>query len=265
VLISAAAIVRGDKKIRTSARSCVGATRAGCPAVLDLKLEKGTRQRFTVWAEGLDGAGDYRSSLALVSTETDHPSKRQVATVRFAVGDGPWAPLAVVCAGVVCAWLVAFLSGKWRTRETSYLRLLQLDRVLQQWDTKLALDDPNRGDLTKLQARLRDLIEQNEAYLLAPAALDQLANDVTNFKPAGVTVARGFAIRVAPRVIIARLNAADAAVTVLSLALAVVTAFAALYVDKPFGALGDYLNAFLWGFGIDSGVRGVAAIMARTH
>jgi hypothetical protein len=51
--------------------------------------------------------------------------------------------------------------------------------------------------------------------------------------------------------------------TVVALILACLTGILYLYVNKAFGTLADYLGALLWGFGIDSGVRGYAAVFKR--
>jgi hypothetical protein len=55
----------------------------------------------------------------------------------------------------------------------------------------------------------------------------------------------------------------DLALTIVALILACLTGVLYLYVNKPFGSLADYLGAILWGFGIDSGVRGFTAVFKR--
>jgi hypothetical protein len=59
------------------------------------------------------------------------------------------------------------------------------------------------------------------------------------------------------------IRAADFALAVVALILATLTGLMYLYLNKPFGSLEDYLAAILWGFGIDSGVRGFSAVMKR--
>jgi hypothetical protein len=55
----------------------------------------------------------------------------------------------------------------------------------------------------------------------------------------------------------------DLALSLVALLLASLTGLLFLYVGKNFGTLSDYLLAFFWGFGIDSGVRGFANVMGR--
>lgn len=45
--------------------------------------------------------------------------------------------------------------------------------------------------------------------------------------------------------------------------LAGLTGMVFLYVGKPFGSLQDYLSAFLWGFGIDSSIKGFSAVYGK--
>lgn len=52
----------------------------------------------------------------------------------------------------------------------------------------------------------------------------------------------------------------ELALTAASLVIAMLTGLLALYVDKPFGSLRDYITAFLWGVGVDLSLRGFAAV-----
>jgi hypothetical protein len=59
------------------------------------------------------------------------------------------------------------------------------------------------------------------------------------------------------------LLAIDGVVSLVALVVASLTGLLYLYADKPFGTLGDYAAAFLWGFGIDNGIRGIAAVFPK--
>jgi hypothetical protein len=59
------------------------------------------------------------------------------------------------------------------------------------------------------------------------------------------------------------IRAADIGVLVLSVAVAAVSGLLDRYSDKAFGTVADYCWAFLWGFGIDSVVRGFGATFTR--
>ena len=52
------------------------------------------------------------------------------------------------------------------------------------------------------------------------------------------------------------------AVLAIAAFIATFSAMQILYVDKPFGTFGDYLAAFVWGFGVDAGVKGFAGTVA---
>jgi hypothetical protein len=58
-----------------------------------------------------------------------------------------------------------------------------------------------------------------------------------------------------------RLN--DRILSGIALLLASLTGVLALYVNKPFGSLENYLLAFIWGFGIDNTVRGFSTILKK--
>src|SRR5262249_33253367 len=60
-----------------------------------------------------------------------------------------------------------------------------------------------------------------------------------------------------------KLAASEWLMTGLALVVAPVTGMLALYAGKNFGTLADYLTAFLWGFAIDTGVRGFAETFRR--
>jgi hypothetical protein len=53
---------------------------------------------------------------------------------------------------------------------------------------------------------------------------------------------------------------ADYAILLTAIILAVVTGMLALYTGKQFGSLQDYFTAIIWGFGIDTGVRGFSGV-----
>jgi hypothetical protein len=61
----------------------------------------------------------------------------------------------------------------------------------------------------------------------------------------------------------ASLRGIAAVLTLVSLALAVLTGFWLLFIGKSFGTPQQYLEAFLWGFGIDSGVKNIADLMKK--
>jgi hypothetical protein len=94
---------------------------------------------------------------------------------------------------------------------------------------------------------------------------------VTRVQPAGelVTVASAsLPITVVPgaatletAALLDRIRRGDRAVFFTALLLATITGLQYLYIGKTFGSLTDYLTAVLWGFGIDSTVRGFAAVV----
>ncbi|HEX8685738.1 MAG TPA: PKD domain-containing protein, partial [Pyrinomonadaceae bacterium] len=56
------------------------------------------------------------------------------------------------------------------------------------------------------------------------------------------------------------LKRSEAVLAILAVVLAALSGLTYLYADKPFGTFQDYLLALLWGFGIDSSVRGFAGV-----
>jgi hypothetical protein len=60
-----------------------------------------------------------------------------------------------------------------------------------------------------------------------------------------------------------QIQAADVALSGIALALACLLGLEYLYVGKTFGSLTDYITAILWGFGLDNGVRGFSAVLAK--
>jgi len=54
-----------------------------------------------------------------------------------------------------------------------------------------------------------------------------------------------------------------AVLTLVSLAIAVLTGFGLLFIGKGFGSPSQYIEAFLWGFGVDSSVKSVADLMKK--
>lgn len=55
----------------------------------------------------------------------------------------------------------------------------------------------------------------------------------------------------------------DWALAIISLVVATVTGLSMLYSNRVFGTMANYLEAFVWGFGIDSSVRGLAAVAKK--
>jgi len=62
-----------------------------------------------------------------------------------------------------------------------------------------------------------------------------------------------------------RLWIADTLLSGFALVIASLTGLSVLYVGKVFGTPADYVGAFLWGFGIDSSIRGVATILSSVR
>lgn len=56
---------------------------------------------------------------------------------------------------------------------------------------------------------------------------------------------------------------ADLVTSGISLLVASLTGLLALYIGKAFGSMQDYLTIFLWGFGIDASVRGIAEVFKK--
>ena len=63
--------------------------------------------------------------------------------------------------------------------------------------------------------------------------------------------------------LLGEVRAADVALVMVAIILACFTGILTLYVNKPFGSLTDYLGALLWGFGVDSSVRGFTAVFKK--
>lgn len=63
--------------------------------------------------------------------------------------------------------------------------------------------------------------------------------------------------------ITARIKWMETSLTVAAIAVASLMAFLSLYQEKPFGSFGDYVAAFLWGFGFDASAKGFAPILNR--
>ena len=60
-----------------------------------------------------------------------------------------------------------------------------------------------------------------------------------------------------------RLRRASLLLSGLAVVVASLTGLLALWVNKPFGTPGDYILAMLWGFGIDSSIRGLSGVVAK--
>jgi hypothetical protein len=56
---------------------------------------------------------------------------------------------------------------------------------------------------------------------------------------------------------------ADITLAVVALIVSVITGIWVLWAGKVFGTAAQYIEAFVWGFGIDSSVRGFGAVMKR--
>jgi len=62
---------------------------------------------------------------------------------------------------------------------------------------------------------------------------------------------------------VAKLRRIDWTLAIISALIATTSGIWLLYAGRVFGTPANYLEAFLWGFGIDNGVRGVAAVMQK--
>jgi hypothetical protein len=62
---------------------------------------------------------------------------------------------------------------------------------------------------------------------------------------------------------VAKLRRIDWSLAIISALIATTSGIWLLYAGHVFGTPANYLEAFLWGFGIDNGVRGVAAVMQK--
>lgn len=65
------------------------------------------------------------------------------------------------------------------------------------------------------------------------------------------------------RSILKNIKTGDLVLSLIAVVLASLTGLLALYIGKSFGTISDYVVAFLWGFGIDSSIRGFAAVLAK--
>lgn len=65
------------------------------------------------------------------------------------------------------------------------------------------------------------------------------------------------------RTILQNIKIGDLVLSLVAVVLASLTGLLALYIGQAFGTISDYVVAFLWGFGIDSSVRGFAAVLAK--
>jgi hypothetical protein len=61
-----------------------------------------------------------------------------------------------------------------------------------------------------------------------------------------------------------QIAAVDRQISLFTIVLASLTGILALYfTGRPFGSLADYLGAFIWGFGLDAGVKGLSAVRTK--
>lgn len=65
------------------------------------------------------------------------------------------------------------------------------------------------------------------------------------------------------RNILGNIKTGDLILSLVAVVLASLTGLLALYIGHTFGTISDYVVAFLWGFGIDSSVKGFAAVLAK--
>ncbi|MEA2863510.1 MAG: hypothetical protein QOC84_1466 [Bradyrhizobium sp.] len=65
------------------------------------------------------------------------------------------------------------------------------------------------------------------------------------------------------REILSGIQRVDMGLLAIAIIVAAITGLLDRYVDKPFGTIGDYCWAFLWGFGIDSVVKGFATTFTK--
>ena len=82
------------------------------------------------------------------------------------------------------------------------------------------------------------------------------------------TVTTGITILASPtetrrRKVIEEIRKQEQVLSAIALFLAIAGGVLFLYYGKPFGTLSDYITAFLWGFGLDSGVKGFAATFTK--
>ena len=208
--------------------------------------------------------GDYRGELRFRAADIEGVSR---ANLRVVVSHGPLCPAAVIFAGVVLGALVAFLAGRFRTQQQLALRLLRLRGAVDLWKERAKVAPQ---DLLDLDESLRDADRENAAYILDSKAVDALETQAQQYKNK-LAAARSPASSTAPKKTLwpsflrtpgARLGTSEVLVAVVSAVVATCTGLLALYA-MPFGRFDQYVGAFLWGFGIDSSVRGFRAVFQK--
>ncbi len=206
--------------------------------------------------------GDYRGELRFRAADVEGVSR---ANLRVVVSHGPLRPAAAIFAGVVLGALVAFLAGRFRTQQQLALRLLRLRGAVDIWKERAKVASQ---DLLELDESLRDAERENAAYILDSKAVDALETQAQQYKnnlarsPAGAGAPRKTLWPSFLRTPGARLTTAEVLVAVISAVVATCTGLLALYA-MPFGRFDQYVGAFLWGFGIDSSVRGFRAVFQK--
>lgn len=88
------------------------------------------------------------------------------------------------------------------------------------------------------------------------------ANNLVKSLSEPLTVLPG-AKAVESRNILRNIKTGDLILSLIAVVLASLTGLLALYIGHAFGTISDYVVAFLWGFGIDSSVKGFAAVLAK--
>jgi hypothetical protein len=151
---------------------------------------------------------------------------------------------------------------------------LPADRLAGQ-ELSFSIDDPaaiiGAGDRFEWEfgdgARLTTTVPQARHRFLSAGAFRAR---VGIMRGATEVAAAGAAIDIFPRPIEvlveqqrSRLRRIAAVLTLGSLAIAVLTGLGLLFIGKSFGTPQQYVEAFLWGFGIDSSVKSVADLMKK--
>lgn len=168
-------------------------------------------------------------------------------------------------------------------------------RTLNRVTNRIPAGDPDvakRDNLETALNKARQLLEQ-ESFLAARTEMEAIKSDIEDlgrkYRPAaglenlsmeelivpqgnswlsGASARLNAASKETPQTgrqrIIDYIRSVDFALLLFAGIIAVLTGFLALYAkaQTPFGTMADYVGALLWGFGVDSAVRGLAPLLA---
>jgi len=211
----------------------------------------------------MKSVGDYRGQLEFTAS-----GAKGTTALRIVVTDSRWRAFWIIFAGVAASVLLTFLTGRFRVQQQNEIRLERVEKILAAWRGKLP---PGSPDLKALETKLHDARIANTTYSLDEKTLAALESDAAGFKGGAVASAKvaqkppGLLRRAARwlfRTPAGRLVGVELLVAVFSTLLATVVGLNTVYAP-PFGRPEQVLGALLWGFGLDSSVRGFRAVFQK--